>query len=441
VRDPDSLDDFTSRVRAGHGTVVVAGLGYVGLPMAVCCAGVFDHVVGVDVDPQRVDAVNRAASYIDDVSADDLEPVVQSGRLAASSDYAAVRDSDVVLICVPTPLRKTGDPDLSYILQSVDAIEAHMAPSKLVVLESTTYPGATDELLRQRLERNGMKVGRDFWLAFSPERINPGPSHPQFTIRNVPKVVGGVTPACTRAAAAFYQAIVAEVVQVSSSKVAEMVKLLENTYRSVNVAMVNELALMCHELGIDVWEVVDAARTKPYGFEAFQPGPGLGGHCIPVDPFYLAWKARLHGFEPRFIDLAGRVNAAMPRYVSERVGDLLNDAALPVRGARILLVGVAYKRDVSDVRESPALLVMEILRRKGALVSYCDPHVPSLVLDNGDQLHSVPVDSIGPASCDCAVVLTDHTSFPWNLLAEKAPLVFDARNALKDYRLPHIHRM
>ncbi len=437
----DALDPFIGKLQADRASVAVAGLGYVGLPMAVCCAETFPKVVGIDVDPSRVEAVNRGSSYIDDLPDARLARCVQEGALSATDDYGAVRDSDVVLICVPTPLRKTGEPDVSFIVQSVDAVEEQMGPGKLIVLESTTYPGTTDELVCPRLERNGMEVGRDFWLAFSPERIDPGPAHPEFDIPDVPKVVGGVTPSCTRAAAEFYARFIEEVLPVSGSKVAEMVKLLENTYRGVNVAMVNELALMCDKLGVDVWEVVDAAATKPYGFQAFYPGPGLGGHCIPVDPFYLAWKARLHGFEPRFIDLAGRVNASMPEYVVRRVADILNDAEKALRGSTVHVLGVAYKRDVSDVRESPALTIIDLLRAKGAEVSYTDPHVPRIRPGEAEALGSIPLEQCDLASFDCVLIVTDHSAFPWERVAGEAGAVLDTRNALRDCDGDHIHKL
>ncbi|MFO7956537.1 MAG: nucleotide sugar dehydrogenase [Candidatus Brocadiia bacterium] len=434
------LEDFIAKIESGRFTVGVAGLGYVGLPMALRCTDAAEKVIGIDVDPRRVQAIGEARSYIDDISDAELAEAVDRGALRATADYGAVSECDVVLICVPTPLRKTGDPDVSFIVKSVDAIEEHIAPGKLVILESTTYPGTTEELVRPHLERNGMEVGRDLWLAFSPERIDPGPAHRDYGISTVPKVVGGVTEACTRAAAEFYARMVETVVPVSSSAVAEMVKLLENTYRSVNIAMVNEMALMCEGLGIDVWEVVDAAATKPYGFQAFYPGPGLGGHCIPIDPFYLAWKARLHGFEPRFIDLAGRINASMPRWVVTRAADILNDVGKPVRDSHIHVLGVAYKRDVSDVRESPALTIIDLLAEKGARVTYSDPHVPDITLPDESRLEAVPpADAL--AECDLALIITDHAAFPWDRVASEAPLVLDTRNALKGHTGDHIHKL
>lgn len=441
MNPPESADELLNRIRSGRITAAVAGLGYVGLPLALRCARKLDKAIGVETDAARVEAIGAGQSYIDDMSDEELREAVESGKFSATTDYGVVQQCDVVIICVPTPLRKTKDPDVSFIIRSVDSIAQHMSKGKLIILESTSYPGTTNEVVRPRLERNGLRAGRDFWLAFSPERVDPGPAYAQYTIENVPKVVGGITPQCTRVAAAFYRRIVQTVVEVPSSKVAEMVKLLENTYRSVNIAMVNELAIMCHELDVDVWEVVDAAKTKPYGFEAFYPGPGLGGHCIPIDPFYLAWKARLHGFEPRFIDLAGRINADMPRHVVELAADLLNDARKPLRGSKVHILGVAYKRDVSDVRESPALNIIEILLQKGAEVSYSDDHVPAITLPDGTRLEAVPLEETDLPGKDCTIIVTDHSDFPWGRVVRNARLILDTRNALKDYEEEHIHRI
>ena len=441
MRQTQAARRLMQKLRAGQATVAVVGLGYVGLPLALLCARKLRKVVGLDVDARRVEAVAGGRSYIGDVTDEELNQAVQAGRLAATQDYAALRKCDVIVICVPTPLLKTGAPDLSFIVQSTDAVARHMGRGKLVVLESTSYPGTTDELVRPRLEQNGLRVGRDFWLAFSPERVNPGPAYKDYNIENVPKVVGGVTPECTRVAAEFYRTICQTVVEVSTSRVAEMAKLLENTYRGVNIALVNELALMCHELGIDVWEVVDAAKTKPYGFQAFYPGPGLGGHCIPVDPFYLAWKARLHGFEPRFIDLAGRINVEMPRYVVDRVTDLLNEQRKPLRGSRVCVLGVAYKPDVSDVRESPALVIIESLLRKGALVTYADRHVPEIMLGDGTRLKSAPLTKRRLSRADCVLIVTHHSDFPWKRIVEQSRLVLDTRNVLRDHKAPHVHKI
>jgi UDP-N-acetyl-D-glucosamine dehydrogenase len=356
-------------------------------------------------------------------------------------DTSAIQGCQVLIICVPTPLRKTKDPDLSYIIESVENIQQHMQHGTLVILESTTYPGTTKELVCPLLESNGWQVGKDFFLAFSPERIDPGPSHVEYTIRDVPKVVGGVTDSSTRVAKALYSAIIDDVVAVSSSKVAEMVKLLENTYRSVNIGLVNELALMCHELDVNVWEVIEAAATKPYGFQPFYPGPGLGGHCIPIDPFYLAWKARTHGFEPRFIDLAGQINSAMPLYIVRRITDLLNDKTKPLRGSKIHLIGVAYKKDVADTRESPAIVIITLLLERGCDVSFSDPYVDSVKTRDGRRLDSVPIDDAPLESADCVVIVTDHSQFPWDRIATRSPLILDTRNALKKFAEDHIHTL
>jgi UDP-N-acetyl-D-glucosamine dehydrogenase len=433
--------ELVEKMESGRVSVAVVGLGYVGLPLALVISREVERVVGIDVDAERVEAIGRGESYIDDVSDEQLRTALQDARFSATSDYEALADCDVVIICVPTPLRKTGDPDLSFIVQSVDAIRHHLTRRKLIVLESTSYPGTTSELVCPSLQSADLVVGRDFWLAFSPERVDPGPAYRDYRIEDIPKVVGGITPTCTRVAAAFYGRIMKTVIPVSTSTVAEMVKLLENTYRSVNIAMVNELALMCHELGIDVWEVVDAAKTKPYGFEAFYPGPGLGGHCIPVDPFYLAWKARLHGFEPRFIDLAGRINAEMPRHVVQLAMDLLNEQGKPLRGARVHVLGVAYKRDVSDTRESPALLIMDSLLRKGAEVSYTDDHVSAVALPDGTELRSLPLEGSDLAWRDLVIIVTDHSDVPWERVVRESRLLLDTRNVLKDHEADHIHKI
>jgi len=435
----DTAAALIERIRTGQARVAIAGLGYVGLPMALSVARKMQCVVGIDISESRVAGVNAGRSYVDDVSDAELAGAVEAGRVSATTDYAAVADCDVVLVCVPTPLNKTGEPDVSYIVACMESIVPHMSPGKLIVLESTTYPGTTEELMQPMLEEGGLVAGQDFFVAFSPERIDPGPAFDSFTVETVPKVVGGATPTCTAVATAFYEEVLESVVPVSTSRVAEMVKLLENTYRSVNIAMVNELALMCHAMHIDVWEVIDAAKTKPYGFQAFYPGPGLGGHCIPIDPFYLAWKARLHGFEPRFIELAGQVNMAMPSHVVGLVSELLNDASKPVRGSRVHILGVAYKPDVSDVRESPALSIIELLLEKGARVSYTDSHVPRVQLDDGSFMEQTPLDAADLPGCDCALVVTDHADLPWDRIVAEAPLVLDTRNALKGRTEAHIH--
>jgi UDP-N-acetyl-D-glucosamine dehydrogenase len=424
------------RVRAG-----VVGLGYVGLPLAVEFARAGYVTTGIDLDASKVTAINEGRSYIDDVAGEEVAALRAAGRLAATTDFGVVDQLDTINICVPTPLRKTKDPDLSFIVAAAEEIATRLRPGMLVILESTTYPGTTDELVLPILERAGLRGGKDFFLAFSPERIDP--ANPTFGTHNVPKVVGGLTEDCTRLAAALYEAAIATVVPVSSPRVAEMVKLLENTFRAVNIGLVNELALMCDRLGIDVWEVVKAAATKPFGFMPFYPGPGLGGHCIPVDPFYLSWKARQSGFEARFIELAGAVNGAMPHYVVTLVTDALNSVRLPLNGSRVLVAGVAYKRDVDDIRESPALDLLALLHTRGAQLSYSDPHVPTLagrLWQNGIDLQHVDLAAVAPEAYDCIVIVTDHSRFDYEGLQRAARVVVDTRNAIAAPG-PHVVRL
>ncbi len=388
--------------------------------------------VGVDLDARKVATINRGESYIPDVPTSDVAEFTRAGRLSASTDAAVIATLDTINICVPTPLRKTKDPDLSYVVSAVEMVAAHLRPGQLVILESTTYPGTTDEVVRPILERGGLVVGRDFFLAFSPERVDPG--NAQFTTRNVPKVVGGTTPACTRLAKALYSASIEHVVEVSSTRVAEMVKLLENTFRAVNIGLVNELALMCDRLGLSVWEVVDAAATKPFGFMPFYPGPGLGGHCIPIDPFYLSWKVKEVGFEARFIELAGHVNGAMPHHVVDKVADALNSQCKSVRGSRVLVLGIAYKRDIDDVRESPALDILAVLEQKGAKIEYHDPYVTRLEARDwpaAKAMTSVPLTDQALAEADCVVIVTDHRTFDYDRIVRQARLIVDTRNAIK----------
>jgi UDP-N-acetyl-D-glucosamine dehydrogenase len=394
-------------------------------------------VTGFDVDASKIEAINAGHSYIPDVPDADLGAAVSGGKLRATVDMSQLGAMDAIDICVPTPLRKTRDPDLSYIVKAVDAVVATLRPGQLVILESTTYPGTTDEVVQPMLEAGGLKADEDFLLAFSPERVDPG--NALHTTRSIPKVVGGIGPASTEAASLLYGAVVSTVVPVSSTRVAEMVKLLENTFRAVNIGLVNEIALMCHKMDINVWEVIDAAKTKPFGFMPFYPGPGLGGHCIPIDPFYLSWKAKQSGFEARFIELAGQVNGAMPEYVVQRVSDALNSVKKPVNGSRIHLFGVAYKRDVNDMRESPALDIMELLMRRGAEVTFTDPYVPTLS-HGGHTGQSVDFDKALGASFDCAVVATDHGAFDYKRIA-RLPLVVDTRNALNGLTGPAIFRL
>src|SRR6187402_508168 len=372
----DTSTALAARIETRKAKIGIIGLGYVGLPLAVEFARAGFDVTGFDVDASKIAEINAGRSYILDVRTDEIAECVKAGRLRATTDMSKLGDMDAVDICVPTPLRKTKDPDMSYVVSAAEEIAKYIHPGMLIVLESTTYPGTTAEVLQPMFEARGLKVGEGFYLAFSPERVDP--ANEKFNTRNTPKVVGGTTPACSEVAAALYEAAVDTVVPVSSTQVAEMVKLLENTFRAVNIGLVNEIALMSHRMNIDVWEVIDAARTKPFGFMPFYPGPGLGGHCIPIDPFYLSWKAKQSGFECRFIELAGQVNGSMPEFVVQRIADALNSVKKPINGSKIHLFGVAYKRDVNDMRESPALDVLELLIRRGAVVSYSDPWVPDL---------------------------------------------------------------
>jgi UDP-N-acetyl-D-glucosamine dehydrogenase len=419
----------------------VVGLGYVGLPLAVELARAGFHTTGIDVDPRKVRAIGEGRSYIPDVTASDVLELHRAGKLDATTDFAVVKELDTINICVPTPLRKTKDPDMSYIVSAVEAIAQHLHQGMLVILESTTYPGTTDEVVQPLLEATGLKAGVDFFIAFSPERVDPG--NPTFQTHNVPKVVGGLTPLCSQLAAALYGSAIQTIVPVSSTRVAEMVKLLENTFRAVNIGLVNELALMCDRMNIDVWEVVEAARTKPFGFMAFYPGPGLGGHCIPIDPFYLSWKAKQSGFDPRFIELAGHINASMPHYVVEKIADALNTRRKAVNGARILVAGVAYKRDIDDMRESPALDIMGLLHAKGARVAYADPHVPEVHSRDwagGFDLRAVDMAGGSIGDYDCVVIATEHKAFDYAALVVGAELIVDTRNAIKQPH-PHVFRL
>ncbi|MBI3048978.1 MAG: nucleotide sugar dehydrogenase [Acidobacteria bacterium] len=430
------MTTLKDKIRDRSARVGVIGLGYVGLPLASEFARRGFDVTGFDIDAAKVDDINAGRSYILDVRDDDIAASVREGRLRATTDMSHLRDMDTIDICVPTPLRKTKDPDLSYVVQAVDAMKTHLRPGQLVILESTTYPGTTDEVVQPALEEGGLKAGVDFYLAFSPERVDPG--NPTYTTRTIPKVIGGVNRLSTELACDLYGAIIETVVAVSSTQVAEMVKLLENTFRAVNIGLVNEIALMSHRMNIDVWEVIDAASTKPFGFMPFYPGPGLGGHCIPIDPHYLSWKARQNGFECRFIELAGHVNASMPAYVVERIGEALNTVRKAINGSRVHLFGVAYKKDVSDIRESPALDILELLHRRGAALSYTDPHVPKLQ-HGGLNLCSVPEDRTD--GVDCAVICTNHRAFSYSAMVERFPLIVDTRNALKGVKAPHIFRL
>jgi UDP-N-acetyl-D-glucosamine dehydrogenase len=430
---PSVKEALLERIRRKEARVGVVGLGYVGLPLAVEFAEAGFTVLGIDLDPNRVAAINAGQSYIGDVPAERLRPLVEARRLMATSTYDMVPQLDSISICVPTPLGKSRDPDISYILQAADAISQRSRRGQLIVLESTTYPGSTEEIIAPRLVANGLRIGEDIFLAFSPERVDPG--NPVYTIRNTPKVIGGMTPACLEVASALYGSIIETIVPVSSPAAAEMTKLLENTFRAVNIALVNEIAIMCDRLGLDVWEVIDAAATKPFGFMRFLPGPGLGGHCIPVDPHYLAWKLRTLNYTARFIELAGEINSHMPHYVVDKVIAALNDACKPVRGSAVLILGVAYKKDVSDIRESPALDIMRELILRGANLSYHDPHVPRLQLDDA-LMQSMELTDQVLQQADCVVIVTDHSVYDWEWVAQNAGLIVDTRNALRGVRAP-----
>lgn len=423
----DHKAQLQQKLNERSATAAVIGMGYVGLPLAVEFAKVGFHVIGVDTDPRKVEKLNRGESYIPDIQEAELRPLVESGHLRATTDYNTLAQADTVNICVPTPLRKTKDPDMSFVISAVDSIAEVAHPGMLIVLESTTYPGTTHEIVRPRIEARGLKTGEDVFIAFSPERIDPG--NKTYGVHNTPKVVGGVTPHCADVAHALYQHAVAEVVPVSSPTAAEMVKLLENTFRAVNIGLVNEVALMCDRLGIDAWEVIEAAATKPFGFMPFYPGPGLGGHCIPVDPHYLSWKLKTLNYNARFIELASEINTSMPIYVVDKVTNALNDDGKAVRGSQVLVLGVAYKRDVDDVRESPALDIIGLLQQKGAAVLYNDPYVPQVHIEGETTLQSTAYSPALLAECDCVVIVTNHSSYNYAEITEHARLIVDTRHA------------
>jgi UDP-N-acetyl-D-glucosamine dehydrogenase len=427
-------DELERKIRDRSAKVGVIGLGYVGLPLMLEMAKAGFQVTGIDIDRQSVDAVNAGISYVLDVPSETLLSFVAEEKIKATPALAAVENLDAISICVPTPLRKTKDPDLSYVVAAVEAVRKHLRPRQLIILESTTYPGTTSELVQPTLEATGLRAGRDFFLAYSPERVDPG--NKSYTTRNIPKVIGGVTLRCTELATLFYQQMIETIVPVSSPETAEMVKLLENTYRSVNIALANEMALTCRKLKIDVWEVIEAAKTKPFGFTPFYPGPGLGGHCIPIDPCYLTWRARMNGFEPRLIELAGQINSQMPAFTVSRIADVLNERQKSLKGSKILALGVTYKRDTSDVRESPAIEVLRGLREKGAVVYFSDPYVPSLEID-GQVTKSADVVPEVLQSVDCVVLLTDHTAFDYGMVAKHASLILDTRHVMRDFSTPN----
>ena len=423
------MDQLKHKIEQKEAVIGVIGLGYVGLPLAVEFGQVGFSVVGIDLDQRKVDAINQGTSYIQDVPTQEVQKLVEAGRLKATTDYAVLQEIDAVSICVPTPLRKTKDPDISYIIASVEEIVKYVHKGQLIILESTTYPGTTDEVILTELLETGLKVGIDFFLAFSPERVDPGNAH--YTTKNTPKVIGGVTPACSEVAKILYEQAIETVIPVTSTRAAELVKLLENTFRSVNIGLVNEIAMMCDKLDVDVWEVIDAAATKPFGFMPFYPGPGLGGHCIPIDPYYLAWKMKTLNYNARFIELAGEINAGMPEYVVEKVTDALNDHAKSVNKSRILVLGIAYKKDIDDVRESPALDILRVLKKKGAELHYHDPFIPECKEEPFD-LTSVELSAELLQSMDCVILVTNHSEYDAQWLVEHSAIFIDTRNVTKD---------
>ena len=437
IQTQTAADALAKKISDRTARVGIIGLGYVGLPLAVEFAKAGFQVTGIDLVESKVERINAGDSYVQDVPPAEVCALVDQGKLRATTDFSVVAELDTINICVPTPLRKTKDPDMSYIVSACQDMVKYIHPGMLVILESTTYPGTTDELVLPMLTSGGMKAGEDFFLCFSPERVDPG--NPKYQTKNIPKVVGGVTAPCTRMGSLFYSQALQNVVPVSSTQVAEMVKLLENTFRMINIGLVNELAVMCDRMGINIWEVIDAAATKPFGFMPFYPGPGLGGHCIPIDPFYLSWKTKQAGIEARFIELAGCVNGQMPHFVVEKVQNALNERGKPVKGSRIHILGVAYKRDIDDVRESPALDIIHLLQRRGATVTYTDPFVPTLRIEES-TLFSMDA-AAALRESDCGVIITDHAKFDYPALIDEATLIVDTRNALRGLSSDKIIRL
>ncbi len=419
--------ELLAKARERSAVFGILGLGYVGLPLAMECVRAGYRVLGFDVKREVVEGLAAGRSHVQDVAAADVARAVREGRFEPTTDLARLGEPDAVSICVPTPLSKTKDPDVSYVLAATESVKRTLRRGQLVVLESTTYPGTTRELLLPAFQSTGLAVGEDFFLAFSPERVDPG--NRTWGTRNTPKVVGGITPTCLEVTLALYAPVIERLVPVSSTEAAELVKILENTFRSVNIGLVNEMAIVCDKLGVDVWDVIEAAATKPFGFMKFTPGPGLGGHCIPIDPHYLAWKMRSLNYKTRFIEIAGEVNAEMPEFWVGKVMDRLNERTKAIRGSRVLVLGVAYKKDIADVRESPALDVIRLLERRGAEVSYHDPHVARL-REDGVELASVPLTAATLAAADCVVIVTDHSNVDYALVARHAPLVVDTRHVL-----------
>jgi UDP-N-acetyl-D-glucosamine dehydrogenase len=432
---------LTSQLEEHSARIAVLGLGYVGLPLAVVFAETGFPVTGIDTDEDKVDSIMRGESHIQDVSSEQVARLVSSGKLNATTEFSVLQEIEAVSICVPTPLRKTGDPDLSFIMNATEDLSRHIHPGMIIVLESTTYPGTTREILLPKFEEaSGLIAGEDFHLAFSPERVDPG--RKDWTTLNTPKIIGGITPTCSEIAATWYSQALQTVIQVSSSEVAEMVKLLENTFRMINIGLVNEMAMMCDRLGVDVWEVIDAAATKPFGFMKFTPGPGLGGHCIPIDPLYLSWKLRTLNYTARFIELASEINTSMPIYVVAKIQDALNEQRKPLKGSRVLVLGAAYKPDIADLRESPALDVIGLLENKGAQVSYHDPYIIRLKHDDWEKT-SVPDLSETLRDVDCVVIITNHSDYDYAAILREAELIVDTRNAIGDIGQgnPKVHKL
>ncbi|MCF7805431.1 MAG: nucleotide sugar dehydrogenase [Candidatus Marinimicrobia bacterium] len=419
---------FEERIQNHDITLGVVGLGYVGLPLAVDFASAGFKVIGIDIDDSKIEKINAGENYIQDVSDSELRGHVETGKLSATTDFSVIDELDAISICVPTPLNKLKDPDVSFILNALDEINEHMHKDLIIVLESTTYPGTTRELVLPKLSESGLEVGKDFFLVFSPERVDPG--NETYHTKNTPKVLGGITDECTRLGKILYEEVIETIVPVSSTEAAELVKLLENTFRSINIGLVNEMAIMAEKLGVDIWEVIDAADTKPFGFMKFYPGPGLGGHCIPIDPHYLAWKMKTLDYKARFIELAGEINTEMPYHVVQLVMDGLNRYKKSVNGAKILVMGVAYKKNIDDVRESPALDIIRLLQEKGAEVDYYDPFIDNIKLD-GTNMESIRYSTDILGNYDCNVIATDHSTFDYNEIVEKSSLVIDTRNAAK----------
>jgi len=428
-------EELIRSIQARRARIGIVGLGYVGLPLVLRFGEEHFRVLGFDVDAAKVRQLNAGESYIRHIPATRLQTLIKEGQFDATSDLQRLAEADCIIICVPTPLTAKKDPDLQYIEKTANAIAATLRKGQLVSLESTTYPGTTEEILLEKFQKTGLKAGKDYFLVFSPEREDPG--NPKFSTRTIPKVVGGITDDCMEAGQTLYSQVIDRVIPVSSTRAAELVKLLENIYRAVNIALVNELKLLCHRMDIDIWEVIEAASSKPFGFTPFYPGPGLGGHCIPIDPFYLSWKAKEYDFSTRFIQLAGEINTAIPHYVVERIGSALNDRSKAMRGAKILILGVAYKKDVDDVRESPAMEIMEILQNQGAILSYSDPYISHLhKMRHYDfsLMSSVSLTEEVLKNQDVAVITTDHTNFDYQWIVDNAPLVVDTRNATRSVK-------